>query len=422
MLLHVLAAIHNTTTLLFGIFLSAFFLGVRQNKSNTIKLLLYSLAEGTVYLLSLSLIGETATMQIYPLFIHLPLALFLTFYYHYTFLSSCVSIVSAYLCCQVSTWIGMFALSLSSEQWCYYCFRIIATLGTYFFLCRYVCHTTEMIFAKDRRELWVIGFLPFVYYIFDYMCTKFSNLLYSGNKAVVEFMGFASCLAYLTFLLIYFKEYERKQQIRQYSDLTKMQLLSIQKEIEQVKLSEQKIAILRHDMRHHLTIILTQLQNNSPDHAMDYIKQLYDSYDDTVITNYCKDEMINSVISIYHTRFEDIGVIFQCNIGRMPPLPESETDVSTILSNALENALHALQNMTIPNRMITLTISEKNAHLLIQVENTIEKPPKFIDGIPISETPGHGIGVRSIIYYVEKLGGQCHFSVSGNYFTLQIII
>ena len=48
MLLHVLAAIHNTTTLLFGIFLSAFFLGVRQNKSNTIKLLLYSLAEGAV--------------------------------------------------------------------------------------------------------------------------------------------------------------------------------------------------------------------------------------------------------------------------------------------------------------------------------------------------------------------------------------
>ena len=75
MLLHVLAAIHNTTTLLFGIFISAFFLGVRQNKSNTIKLLLYSLAEGTVYLLSLTLIGETATMQIYPLFIHLPLAL-----------------------------------------------------------------------------------------------------------------------------------------------------------------------------------------------------------------------------------------------------------------------------------------------------------------------------------------------------------
>lgn len=32
MLLHVLAAIHNTTTLLFGIFLSAFFLGVQPKQ------------------------------------------------------------------------------------------------------------------------------------------------------------------------------------------------------------------------------------------------------------------------------------------------------------------------------------------------------------------------------------------------------
>ena len=131
-------------------------------------------------------------MQIYPLFIHLPLALFLTFYYHYTFLSSCVSIVSAYLCCQVSTWIGMFALSLSSEQWCYYCFRIIATLGTYFFLCRYVCHTTEMIFAKDRRELWVIGFLPFVYYIFQ------SVILRQQSCGRVYGLRFLSGLSYIS--------------------------------------------------------------------------------------------------------------------------------------------------------------------------------------------------------------------------------
>lgn len=32
MLLHVLAAIHNTTTLLFGIFYSAFFLGVQPKQ------------------------------------------------------------------------------------------------------------------------------------------------------------------------------------------------------------------------------------------------------------------------------------------------------------------------------------------------------------------------------------------------------
>ena len=111
MLLHVLAAIHNTTTLLFGIFLSAFFLRVRQNKSNTIKLLLYSLAEGTVYLLSLTLIGETATMQIYPLFIHLPLALFLTFYYHYTFIFLTICVQNFPICYTPATklWSSLWA-------------------------------------------------------------------------------------------------------------------------------------------------------------------------------------------------------------------------------------------------------------------------------------------------------------------------
>ena len=39
---------------------------------------------------------------------------------------------------------------------------------------------------------------------------NFQLLLYSGNKAVVEFMGFAFCIAYLVFLIIYFQEYENK--------------------------------------------------------------------------------------------------------------------------------------------------------------------------------------------------------------------
>ena len=66
-------------------------------------------------------------------------------------------------------------------------------------LCRYVCQTTAMLFAKTDRELLIIGSLPIIYYIFDYATTKFSSLLYSGNKAVPEFLGFAMCLTYLLF-------------------------------------------------------------------------------------------------------------------------------------------------------------------------------------------------------------------------------
>ena len=75
-------------------------------------------------------------------------------------------------------------------------------------------------------------------------------------------MGFAFCIAYLVFLMIYFREYENKQELKQYSNLMEIQLQSMQKEIDQVRISCKKLAILRHDMRHHLSIILRQLQNN----------------------------------------------------------------------------------------------------------------------------------------------------------------
>ena len=254
------------------------------------------LGQGLLYVIDLALFGETLANMSYPLIVHFPLVLFLSVHYKYPLISSAVSVFSAYLCCQISNWTGLFALAITGLQWCYYSVRILTTTLTFVLLYRYVFRSTKTIFTKNARELSIIGFLPFVYYVFDYASTKFSTLLYSGNKAVVEFMGFAFCIAYLVFLIIYFQEYENKQEITQYSNLREMQLQSMQNEIEQVKISSQRLAILRHDMRHHLSIILTQLQNGHPDKAQEYIHEINSAYDDTIIAAYSGNEMLNSVL------------------------------------------------------------------------------------------------------------------------------
>lgn len=422
MLVQVLSAIHNITIMLFGIFCSAFFLGVKPRRKNILTLFLLFCGQGSLYIIDFLIFGETLANQSYPLIVHFPLILFLTFYYKYPLISSAVSVFSAYLCCQVSNWMGLFALQITEAQWCYYTARILTTLATFILMYKYVFRSTRTLFSKEPRELCIIGFLPFVYYIFDYASTKFSSLLYSGNKAVVEFMGFAFCNAYLAFLIIYFREYENKQELKQYSTLREIQVQSMQKEIEQVKISSQKLAILRHDMRHHLNIILTQLQNGHSEKVQEYIKEISSAYDDTIISNYSRNEMLNSVISIYHSRFTDKGFSLECNISTSKELPCSDIAVCTILSNALENAMHALEQMNIVSKRARLIVSQKKEHLLIQLENPVEKIPEFVDGVPVSNRDGHGIGVKSIIYYVEQLHGQCHFSVSEHCFVLRIII
>ena len=421
MVLQILTYTHHITTMLFGIFLSAFFLGVKQDKKNILQLLSLAVVSGILYVLCVLLFGTETVDQIYPLIVHAPLLFVLVLHYKFRILPSLISIFTAYLCCQCSNWMGLFALFVTGQEWCYYVCRILVTIGVFVILCRYVCQTTAMLFAKTDRELLIIGSLPMVYYIFDYASTKFSNLLYSGNKVVVEFMGFAFSIGYLIFLLVYFKESEKKSEIRQYSDRMEMQLISLQKEIEQVRNSEQTLAILRHDMRHHLNLILSMLNQNHPEKAISYIQEIGTAYDDTIVTRYCKNETLNSVISIYKTRFLERNINFLPEICVQKDLPCPDLSLCTILSNALENALHALEH-TSGEKWVSLHIMQKENLLLLEIKNPIETMPKFIDGIPISDKKGHGIGTKSIVYYVQQLNGQCHFSVEEHCFVLKIIL
>ena len=50
MLESILAVLHNATTLLFGVYISAAFLGVRMNRHNVLTLLIFYGAVGIIYI------------------------------------------------------------------------------------------------------------------------------------------------------------------------------------------------------------------------------------------------------------------------------------------------------------------------------------------------------------------------------------
>lgn len=422
MILQILTYVHHTTTMLFGIFLSAFFLGVKQDKKNVLQLLLLALGSGILYVTSAFFLGTDVADQIYPLIVHVPLLMVLVLHYKFRVLPSLISIFTAYLCCQCSNWMGLFALFVTGQEWCYYACRIVVTIGVFIILCRYVCQTTTMLFDKTDRELLIIGSLPMIYYVFDYATTKFSSLLYTGNKAVPEFLGFAICLAYLIFLLIYFREYELKNKAEQYNELIRMQLNSFQTEMTNTRKSEKKMSILRHDTRHHLSVIRTLIQQGDTEKALEYLNEVSQTYEDTVIKAYCKNEMLNSVLSTYNTRFEERKIHWDVQVAIGEKLPCSEMMFCAILSNVLENAMHAVQPLPEKERRIQLVMSEKAGHLLLMEKNSVQEAPVFTDGIPVTERSGHGLGARSIVYYVESLHGQYQFLMEDEDFVVRIIL
>lgn len=418
----VLGILHHALTLLFGVFISAAFLGIRMNRRNILILFAFSSAAGVVFVSSFVLFGATVTEQIYPLIIHIPLVLFLTLFYRYKAILAALSVLTAYLCCQISNWIGLLALNITHLNWVYFSVRIVTTVLVFIVLLRFVSDAAAQLMQKPTKALLIFGMLPFVYYLFDYLAKVYTGLLYSGSTVVVEFLAFALCVFYILFLVVYFKQYEEKQESEQRSRILKMKQTQAEKEIEAFQQAQHAVSLLRHDMRHFLLNISAFIEEGENEKALAYIRQVIAAADKTATQKYCKNEIVNMILSSYERRIRENDIHFQYSIQIPERLSISDVNLTSILSNALENAVHAATMLEPEKREIRLDLRMNANKLLISVKNTCAETPKMVDGLPQSSKNGHGLGTQSIRYVTEKLNGNCQFTVQDHWFILRVIL
>lgn len=418
----VLSFLHHAVTLLFGVYLSAGFLGIRMNRKNVAVLFGFSSAVGAVFVIVFCLFGENVTTQVYPLMVHLPLLLFLNLFYKYSVLQSALSLLVAYLCCQISKWVGLAMLELTGQEWVYYSVRIVTAVVVLVILLRYVSNAAAQLIQKPPGALLIFAILPFVYYVFDYVTGVYTTLIYSGQKVVAEFLGFALCIAYLLFLLVYFRQYEEKCEAEQQSRILEMLQAQSKKEIEAQKRSAYSISLLRHDMRHFLATISAYIDSGEYAKAKEYINGIAFYVDRTAVHKFCKNEIVNMILSSYETVLEENRIDFRQSICIPEQLLISDVDMTSILSNALENAIHAVLPLETEKRRIELLLRMEESRLLISVKNTFAVQPVMADGIPQSSKAGHGFGTQSICYVTEKLNGSVQFLVQDGWFIVRVIL
>lgn len=415
----ILETIRYTLTLLFGIFVSTLFLDIKINKKNILIIFGFfyiDLALQAIFYFSKNI---SSVVSLYPLITHLPLFLFFILIFKKRIFPTLIAITSAYLCCQISNWTTIFVSSfINGTADIIYSLSLILSFGL---IVKFVYLPISQLLKKESSELLSFGIIPIFYYIFDYISTVYTQLLYLGNKITVEFTPFLLCICYFVFCTVYFKQYEEKQRIEMNNKLMDMKQTQVEKEMTLMEENEKKIVLLRHDMRHFLNNILNDLENNQNEHAIEYIHTLSDSFDQTVRKQYCLNNTINMIIASYENRIQEENIDFHYQLSVPKKLDISDIDLTSILSNALENALKAVLLLK-DYRFIHLTIEERCGKLLISVENNYLNEPIFVDGLPISKEKNHGFGSQSIVNTVEKLNGNCQFSVNDHRFTLRIVI
>ena len=99
-----------------------------------------------------------------------------------------------------------------------------------------------------------------------------------------------------------------------------------------------------------------------------------------------------------------------------------DTELCSLLSNGLENALHAVADLPADRKQISLYCGVRQNKLLIEIRNPCAGPIAMRDGLPVSDREGHGYGCRSIRAIAQRNGGLCVFSAQQGQFLLQVML
>lgn len=422
----VLSQIHFIVTLIFGIILTASFLGVHKQNKALFKLGLFTvistILQQLVYNYYANLDSLEYFLRFYPFYIHLPLIVFLVVAFRVPCYSAITAVTIAYACCQITKWLGFVGVLFIPDQWFYYLVRIALVPPVLVLITHYVSPYVAVLLHRPLKEVAIFSILPLTYYFFDYATTVYTTLLYSGNGLVVEFLGFMLSITCLIFFCMIAEEYLAKKELSQQNRLIELRMHSAVHELEQTRNAQYRMSIIRHDMRHVLSTATTLIQQQKYDEAVKYLSEGQRSLDSIRLQRFCSNEFVNAVLTKYDDQCKLNHVEFKTEVETAVLLPCPELCYSIMLDNALENAFEATKQLPMGERYIHLSLKQKNRKLLLSLKNTYATMPNFVDDVPVSSEAGHGIGTQSIIYNCNKLGGQCKFSLEHNLFVLQIIV
>ena len=214
----------------------------------------------------------------------------------------------------------------------------------------------------------------------------------------------------------------RLHNMQREQELWQIQSMHMQKQIDQMEETEERIRMERHNLRHRLQTIDAMLQKEEIQEVRDYIHSVQANIETPDEERYCKNAILNAVFSSYLKRAKNKGIWVETSLNISDELPVEVEALSVVIANALENAIYACEKLAEQDRFIKCRcIAEPQ--FMLQISNTFDGNIQLDEeGRPLAEKEGHGIGTRSILAFCEKNHAMVDYKIEDNIFALRIVV
>lgn len=234
---------------------------------------------------------------------------------------------------------------------------------------------------------------------------------------------------YLLIILLYlyitvnFRSMSRSLEVQRGSLSLVHQREEAQAHIALLRSFQEKTAVQRHDLRHHISLIQGLLDAEQPQRLREYLAEIQAEVDKDTPACYCQNEAVDLLLHSFGNKAQNAGVMLHTDARLPHSLPITSTEFCTLLSNALENAVIAASLVADGREKTVRLMTElRDGKLLILVENPYSGVVRMNGGLPLSEREGHGFGVKSMVAITEKYNGLSSFEAKDGIFTVRIAI
>ena len=160
---------------------------------------------------------------------------------------------------------------------------------------------------------------------------------------------------------------------------------SLNQYVEEAKAHYEKTKSFRHDIKNHITVVKGFLQNGKLEQALDYIGDMEDITEELSFpystNNPVADILVGNKLGIA----KNMGIDVCCSLCLPYPCFVRDIDFCIVLSNALDNAIHACNNMDRnAEKYIRVTGRIQGDFVLLEIENSFQGNGLFRRGTGLS--------------------------------------
>lgn len=213
---------------------------------------------------------------------------------------------------------------------------------------------------------------------------------------------------------ILIKNYERNNTMTAQIQTSRAYTRSLLQSQEEMK----KIYKKRNGLLEELRVLIASHERQK---ALHLIEDIGTALNKTKRRQYCQNTLVNAALATYLTRAEELKIPVTARIVVPQERAGLSLDMAVVLSNLIENAIHASEKQPKGQQAISLLILYQGDILSVLVKNRFDGQVILDDqGLPVTKAKGHGIGMKSLDHFRQTYDASVLCTYEDGWFSTYI--